>query len=159
MFGNGNIDDEVVIDFATALAGNTSLKVLKLSGNNGLTSRGWNALANTLCDKSNAETLYASNHTLHKVWASPDDINVHLQLNENANKVEVARQKILRYHFKNGEDNIDELVDMEMNVLPQAMSWMCREDYTGQSLLYNFVRSMPTIFDSKSMQVRTAAYH
>lgn len=155
---NDNIDDEAVIDFATALAGNTSLKVLKLPGNNGITSRGWNALANILCDESNAETLYASNHTLHEVRASPDDINVHLQLNENANKVEVARQKIMTYHFLNGEDNIDELVDMEMNVLPRVMSWICR-DYTGLSLLYSFVRGMPSLFDSESMQVRAAANH
>lgn len=105
------------------------------------------------------EGLYTSNHTLHEVYAhSSDDINVLLGMNKNKDKVEVARQKILRYYFLNGEDNIHEFVDMEMNVLPQTMSWMGR-DYTGQSLLYSFIRSMPTLFDSDSMQVRAAANH
>ena len=156
---NGNIDDETVTHFATALAGNTSLKVLQLSSVDGITLMGWNTLANMLCDTSTIDGLYASNHTLHAVYAhSPDDINVLLDMNKNKDKVEVARQKILRYHFKNGEDNIDELVDMEMNVLPQVMSWMGR-DYTGQSLLYSFILSMPPLFDSESMQVRAAANH
>ena len=119
----------------------------------------WNALSTILCDTSTIESIYFSNHTLRGgLYEANGDIASYLQLNENANKVEVARQKILRYHFKNGEDNIDELVDMELNVLPQVMSWMGR-DYTGQSLLYSFIRSMPTIFDSESMQVKAAANH
>lgn len=47
---NGNIDDETVTHFATALAGNTSLKVLQLSSVDGITVIGWNTLANMLCD-------------------------------------------------------------------------------------------------------------
>ena len=162
-----NINNESIVSLADTLSTNTKLRYLDLSGNNGITQRGWNALANILCNKSNAETLYTSSHTLrglwstlHGLWSSPDDdTNVYLKLNENDDKVEVARQKILRYHFKNGEDNIDELVDMEMNVLPQVMSWMGRDYYSGQSLLYSFIRSMPTLFDSESMQVRAVANH
>ena len=46
-------------------------------------------------------------------------------------------------------------IDMELNVLPRAISWMGRND-AGHSLLYRFVHSMPSLFDSDSRNVKVS---
>ena len=70
-----------------------------------------------------------------------------LQLNGDSNKTEVARQKILKYHFLAGDDiNIQEFVAMEMKVLPHAIAWIGRDD-AGNSLLYKFFHGMPSLFE------------
>ena len=79
----------------------------------------------------------------------PSDLASYLQLNRNYSKAEVARQKILQYHFSNGESNVEEFVGMELEVLPCAMSWIGREN-DGLALLYNVLQSMPTMFDFDS---------
>ena len=77
-------------------------------------------------------SIYNSNHALQGVGGNdsnlPRDLASHLQLNCNINKFEVARQKILKYHFSTGESNVEEFVGMELEVLPRAMSWIGREN-------------------------------
>ena len=69
-------------------------------------------------------------------------------MNANGNKAEVVRQKILQYHFLSGDDiNAEQFIDMEMAVLPHAISWIGRDDI-GQPLLYSLFQSMPFLFDS-----------
>ena len=77
----------------------------------------------------------------------------YLELNKNDDKFDVARQKIIRYHFLNGEDNMQEFVSMELEVLPHAIGWTGRDD-TGHSILYQLVRSMPSLFDYESMKAK-----
>ena len=74
-----------------------------------------------------------------------------LQLNRSDNKFEVARQKILKYHFSAGQNNIQDIVNMDMKALPRVISWIGR-DVDGFSLLYQFVQSAPSLFgcDGKS---------
>ena len=116
------------------------------------------ALANTLCDQNGIESIFDSNHTLQRALYSncehllPPDLATFLTMNENDNKFEVARQKIIQYHFLNGEDNMQEFVDMELGVLPHAMGWVCL-DGTGHSLLYQLVRCKPTLFDSDTGKI------
>ena len=145
-----NINDETVIGFANVLVNNTSTKTLTLGySGSPITLMGWEAITNVLCNKSSIGNIYRSNHTLQNVgWVDnrPDDLLSYLKLNENDNKSEVARQKILQHHFLSGDNiNIDEFLDMDMEVLPHAIAWIGR-DGTGQSLLFKLVQSMPTCF-------------
>ena len=156
---NHNINDEVAIGFANALINNKCLKTLNFGYSNTITARGWAALANVLCNKSSLESIYNSNHTLRNVGLGdvPRDLAVYLRMNENDNKHEVARQKILKYHFADGDEKVEEFVDMDMTVIPHAIAWIGR-DSTGHYLLYNVVRSLPTLFDSdaKAKAAKTA---
>ena len=71
-----------------------------------------------------------------------------MRLNQNDNKAEVARQKILQYHFSSGEINIQDFVGMELKVFSRAMLWIGR-DVDGLSLFHNLLQSVPTLlFDS-----------
>ena len=120
-----SINDDVVTSFANSLVSNTSLKELHFSRNDAVTARGWAALSNVLCNKASLGSIYNSNHTLGMVmWKDnlPSDLVSCLRLNRNNDKAEVARQKILRYHFSCGESNIQDFVGMELEVLPRAMS-------------------------------------
>ena len=137
---SNNIDDEVMIHFAGLLIGNSSLKTLNMSNNfNEVTSSGWSALSNTLCNASNIDSIRSSNHSLHCIGGSIDTIDSGvvplMKLNKDENKVEVVRQKIIKYYFLNGNKNIEEFVDRKLNILPHAMGWIGRND-TGHSLLY-----------------------
>ena len=69
-----------------------------------------------------------------------------MKLNEDENKAEVIRQKIINYHFSNGNKNIEEFVVMELNILPHAVSWIGRNNI-GHSLLYRLVNSMPSLLE------------
>ena len=148
---SNNINDEVMIHFAGALIGNKSLKTLKMSNNfNAVTSNGWSALSNTLCNASNIDSIRSSNHSLHGIGWCISNINSDvvslMKLNKDENKGEVVRQKIIHYHFLNGNKNIEEFVGMDLNILPHAMGWIGRND-TGRSLSYQLVRSMPSLFE------------
>ena len=147
-----NIDDAVVA-YARELVNNSSLKYLSFGNINVVTASGLNALSTLLCNKADINSIYTSNHTLQIVVSSRGsrELSSYLKLNRNGNKAEVARQKIIRYHFTNGEDNMQEFADMELGLLPHALGWMCRND-TGLSLLYQLVRSMPSLFDYESMR-------
>ena len=57
------IDDSVVIGFADALIGNTSLEQFKFGGYE-LSEAGRRALVNSLCDKSSLNNTFRSNHKL-----------------------------------------------------------------------------------------------
>lgn len=150
------INDEAVTNFANTLVGNTCLKTLYLHHQHlSITATGWDALANTLCNQNGIESIYNSNHTLQRVLYTnddprlPHDLASFLIMNENENKFEVARRKIIQYHFLNGEDNIQEFVGMELGLLPHAIEWTGRDD-TGHSVLYQIVRSMPSLFEYES---------
>jgi len=147
-------DHNVAIDYSHALLNNTKLKQLLFCRGMEVTASGWDALADLLCNKSSIDGILDSNHTLEAVRGprSPDDRVVsYLELNEKFNKFEVVRRKIIQYYFINGEANTQEFVDMELGVLPHAMRWTGR-NHIGHSLLYQLVRSMPTLFDYESMR-------
>ena len=153
------INDEVAISFANALINNKSLKTICFGGNNdiNITARGWAALANVLCNKSSLESIYNSNHTLMKVVRDNinHDLTSYLRMNENDNKHEVARQKILKYHFADGDENIEKFVEMELAIIPYAIAWIGR-DSTGHSLLYNVP---PTCLEKERKLVRVCMGH
>ena len=158
--------DDVVAAFASALARNTSLKELRITlfEHDGedlvnilffITDEGCAALANLLCNKTSIETIHGSNHTLEKCKSlseehlqNNDCLAACLQLNGNANKAEVARRKIISFHFSDGEDNIQDLHDFQLTMMPHALAWMGRDD-ADLSLMYRFVQSAPSLFQLK----------
>ena len=164
---DSNVDSETVVAFSNALTNNTKLhSLLFISGwdaedvitdvRHTIDERSLQILSNLLCNKTDIESIYTSNHTLHTITdcgftkdVTPKDIASYLKLNENEDKAEVVRQKILRYHFMNGTSNVEEFVDMELVELPQVISWIGRND-TGHSLLYKLCQHMPSLFDTES---------
>ncbi len=150
--GIDNIDDEVALLFANALSDNNTMETLWLTGrNHHITERGWAALSGLLCNKSSPNGLFSSNHSLKGLFYAerclPSDIVSSLQMNANSNKFQVARQKILRHYFMNGNANIGEFAEMEWKVLPFAIAWAGSAN-DGLLFLYMLFQSMPSLFDA-----------
>ena len=151
-------DDDALIAFATALTNNCSLfELLVKDCGEYITVRGWSALANTLCNKSSIEATMTSNHKLRDIYAIdrdnvPDSLWDLLFLNGlpfrdiSASEAEVVRQKIIRYHMSTFDGISDEFVDMDLSVVPSAISWIGRDD-KGHSALYQLFRSLPGLFE------------
>jgi len=155
-----DMNDEGLMVLLNALANDTTLKTLVAHPNSSISDIGWKALADLLCDKTSLNSICMSNHTLRQVYASlgfystddpPKDHLVSLlKLNENDDKQEVVRHKLIRYYFSNDDGGIvkvEEFVVMELEVLPRAIAWIGRDD-TGHSLLYKLFQTMPTLFDT-----------
>ena len=62
----------------------------------------------------------------------------------------MARRKILKYHFSTEDNVIQPFVDMDLEVLPQVVAWIGREDQ-DHSLLYRLVKDMPSLFDCSAV--------
>ena len=160
---DNNINDDAVVSFARALAGNKSLENLSLDecrdedGNDLITERGWGAVSSLLCNKTSILDTHNSNHILNWLYTFilPDDVTSYLELNKNKDKVEVTRQKILQSHFST-EDNLQELLHMELEIMPSVIAWIARPAHTdwkgtnvsGLSLMYNLMKRVPDLFDS-----------
>ena len=111
---------------------------------------------------------YLSNHTIEKLGVevqratrgAPDELKTVQEINEVYNTFEAARQKILMFHF-NGDISLQPFHEMDFAVLPHAIAWMGMRDsqkcdgegkgdasfHSGSSLLYQFVRAMPSLFE------------
>jgi len=105
-------------------------------------------------------STYNSNHTLQYLGdLIPDVLVPYSELNENKDKAEVARQKILQTHFSTEDgdtSNIQMLLDMELKMLPSVITWIGRPvpigwegvQVSGLSTMYNLTRRVPDLFDS-----------
>ena len=175
MCGQWDTRDDIIIELANVLENNDTLKVLNLGTlSSGIRqhhidedqSFGFKALTRILCNRSSVDATFMSNHTLQTVSVYiqhghvyqsavlPSHLTDMLTLNENSNKFEVSRQKILQCHFD--EDTQQEFVNMELEVLPHALAW-CGEDQRGVSLLLRIIQSFPSLFDSNSKRNKAAA--
>jgi len=165
-----DINEELCVRLAASLVDNSSLESLYIVNNNFRRSRmlPWvdAALWYVLCNKSSIESIYNSNHTLQRINFSDrscgiscidsqiyyktkfgEPIDTYLELNKSGDsKNEVARRKVIKYYFDNGDRNIQEIVDMELNELPLAIEWSGRNE-AGLSLLYRLLRSVPFVFE------------
>jgi len=181
LYGN-NINDDTVVAFTNALTHNkTLLERLHLcgctdeEGKKSITERGWEAVSALICNKRSITDTYYSNHSLLSLrdlddflvydadeYNLPSAIASHLKLNENDDKVEVARQKILQTHFSSQDDtaSMQELLGIELKVMPTAISWMGRPSHddwsgtkvSGLSLMYNLMRKLPDLVDSSAQK-------
>jgi len=150
---NNQIDDDVFTAFAAALVNNSSLHTLFINDAH-ITKSGWSALTNILCDPLSIEATYLSNHTLNTVITHsgddndlPEDLRTMLKLNDSSDcKAEIAREKILRCQMSTFDGINDEFVDMDLSVMPSAMSWIGWDD-KGHSALYQLFRNLPGLFE------------
>ena len=162
---SNNINDDTVVAFTRHLSSNKTLEWLTLEycyedDDDFITKRGWEAVSNLICNKTSITDTYNSNHTLHAL-GDLDDMNLPnyldsiIDLNQNQDKAEVARQKILQTHSSDAS-NIQELLDMELEVMPSAIAWIGRptpigwsgKSMSGLSLLYNLTKRVPDLFDA-----------
>jgi hypothetical protein len=154
-FDGNNLNEEVVIDFATALANNSSLSKLRICGSE-IKDRIWGAFDRVL-DVSCVESTYLSNHILHTLeienWVNgmhqmvvPEQLARVLQMNTNEDKVAVARQKIIAYHFSGDNVDIQAFAAMAVPILPNAIEWIGR-DSVDFSLMYHVTRVIPALFE------------
>jgi len=173
-----NIVDDALVAFTTALVQNNTLKRLCLDGtydedteeyNSLITEKGWEAVSTLLCNKTSIIDTYNSNHTLqglsedeHDHMNLPNDLLSFLELNENKDKAEVARQKILQTHFSISDDTskLQGLLDTELEMMPTAISWIGRPltmgwrgtNVSGLSLMFNLLRKMPDLFNPSAQK-------
>ena len=144
--------DDTVELFADALEANEHIYslIIHTGRSSQVTARGLNALAGVFCNTENIESVYLSNHTLQytNFVGTHSILTPCLKLNENNNKFEVARQKLLQHYFTEGNKNIQDIFELEKKVWPYVMAWAGRDD-TGSSLLYNIIRDEPSLFCSK----------
>ena len=165
----GGVNDEVLIKVASVLANNSSLKKLSFVGRD-LTDVGWSAIENLLCNKSSIETIYDSNHTLADgmiVGAAPPRVGLLFKLNKGNDKEDVARQKIIQYHFLEGNGcNLHEIMKMDVELIPHVIGCFGKYDILslevgffeppkfiviGLELIYRLTRGMPSsLFDAES---------
>jgi len=171
--GENNVDDDTLIPMTIALVNNKTLQRLNLEESFDedtgeyftlITERGWEALSSLLCNKTSIMDTYNSNHSLNYVYCElcPDDLVSLLKLNKNKDKVEVARQKILQTHLSSGDTSkMQELLDMELEMIPVAISWIGRstpigywkgKNVSGLSTMFNLMRKMPDLFDPSAQK-------
>eukprot|EP00985_Skeletonema_marinoi_P000024 scaffold8_cov142-Skeletonema_marinoi.AAC.17 len=126
------IGDDGMEVLAHGLAGNKSVRSLYLDAfDNDITIDGWAAFSTTLCDTSNVNSTYLSNHTicsiceeLYEELNQPQDIYLYLGLNRQ-HPQHAARCKILMKH-----PHLDMTPflqwKLKLKLLPLAVAWFER---------------------------------
>mmetsp|Transcript_27748 Transcript_27748/g.48026 ORF Transcript_27748/g.48026 Transcript_27748/m.48026 type:complete len:394 (+) Transcript_27748:523-1704(+) len=161
---NRTIDDNCATVLTNSLKVNCKLESLcfSFSSNNiAITDNGWDAFSQVLCNTSNVNATYLSNHT-------PNNLNVGnlttnllslLELNGGTNNNQIATQKILRHHT---HLDMEPFLEWDLKVLPLAVSWFDRRlfpkprgysqnnksnvDAKKLSTIYQFVIALPMMF-------------
>ena len=134
-----------------------------------LTTAGCKAIATSLCSDGNIMATYNSNHVFQQLaYFGVDfpELEYSLSLNEEFVSSYCARLKIFKVHFTSGreEKNLMPFYDMQMELLPHAISWigdacdagglnagntkMRKDMIDSATLMYQLVRSMPTLFEA-----------
>ena len=146
------ITNYVITDLVTALAaGNATLEVLNLHGvDDDDVDSAMEALLTVLCDATSVDSVCRSNHTLYKFVCYrhtdyPSELVSLLELNEDTDKAQVVRTKLLTYFFSNVDNVGPEFGRMSTTILPNAMEWIGR-DRLGYSAMFEFCRSVPALF-------------
>jgi len=125
---NNRIDDNCATVLTNSLKVNCKLESLcfSFSSNNiAITDNGWDAFSQVLCNTSNVNATYLSNHTLRNLGNInlPTNLTSLLELNHGTDKKQVAIQKILRHH---AHLDMEPFLEWDLKVLPLAVSWFDR---------------------------------
>ena len=154
LFDN-RMNDDTLISLANSLVNNIKLKELILGRlKTNITSNGWAACSQLLCNTTSIMHTYNSNHILERLcyesdeYQLPEDLQSFLLINRENTKSQAARLKIIKVHFSEGFV-MEPFIEMELNILPYAISWMGRggESYKTNNHFYAFLRSIPTLFE------------
>lgn len=152
--GSMHGNDEVIPCFAEALRNNSNVISLQFLGFQ-VSETGLNALVNALCDKSSITSTFSSNHTLRECLVFPrtltaveNKLKMMLFMNEDTNKADVARSKILDYHLTDNNASIDGVFGhMAAPIIPTALSWIGR-DRNEYSMMVHLLQCMPWLLES-----------
>jgi len=74
-------------------------------------------------------------------------------MNKNVDKVEVARQKIIKYYFLE-DNNLHELGRMDVGLLPRVLGYVDKYEPTR---LYEIVRAIPSLVYNHNTEKTTEA--
>jgi len=171
---NNSFDDDAAIAWGNALSQskNTKLKDFRFIPL-GITDRGWPALENLVCNKRSVDSMYDSNHALRLKWPlymSGEEERLLIGVNSyqefefncllldgigmpDEDRSKYVLRKIIRFYFMNGDANMKELIDMDLNVMVHAIARigsLTGGKNGGHTLLYQLIRSVPSLFDVSS---------
>jgi hypothetical protein len=127
-------------DISESLARNTRLQHLLVGGIGVNSCFDWDKL---LCDISSIKSTSESNHVLedikiqHNLLAFTEQC---LKLNQNKNKAQVVRHKILQFYFV-GNFDLSPFSSMAVSVLPEVVSGIDGKD--NLSAIYRILQSKP----------------
>ena len=150
-----SISIDGMIEIMLALAENSRLAILDICYMHDdvrFSERFWQQVVTLLCDTTSINNTFLSNHILHTLkrygyrdppqpMVGSKEVVPLLQMNMNANKTEVARQKILSSHFSRGVTNVQTFANMQERMLPYAIEWIGR-DNLGFSLMFSVVQDL-----------------
>eukprot|EP00985_Skeletonema_marinoi_P028455 scaffold24905_cov121-Skeletonema_marinoi.AAC.1 len=142
-------------DFFRLLKNNKSLRKCQMYVNSISNMSVAEAMSSALCDGTSVESIFSSNHTLSSIiplsFIKNPGIKLLLKMNENDDKVEVARQKIIKYYFLE-ENNLHELGRMDLGLLPRVLGYVDKYEPTR---LYELVRAIPSLIHSNEEVIGT----
>ena len=176
---HNQIDDECVSIICNGLKNNKTLIELHLDFNDGITQTGWKFLVNLMCNKTDMNSTYNSNHTLvdmsglsqFNTRRSPElrpifwDLHNNLVINKNKGR-DAGRCKLWKTYFKGGVFDLQQFIDMDVQIIPRILAWLSRgpsfwlsrgpdnEDFTCLAVLYHFIRNwdVPLLFGFPSAE-------
>jgi hypothetical protein len=144
--------EDIAISFADALTSNKRLKELRIR----CMIENFAPFTRVVCNSLSIMSTYNSNHILSELGHNRDrlpiDLASALQINRDYSVSQAARLKIIKMHFSGSNISTTPFTVMELKVLPTAISWMGRECGMSEisDLLFAFVRSTPSLCDTKS---------
>lgn len=141
------IGDGGAAALAGGLVGNKSLKQLMVDTED-VTESGWSVCSSLLCDTSNINNTYFSNHTLEYIGSNPPPaIKAYLEVNRDHNsKANAAICKILMHH---SDFDIEPLFRWKLKFLPLIVAWFER---ASPCRLY--LRKSEEAFEKRFLQSR-----
>ena len=96
---DNSINDDIMSEFAMALANNTKLKKFFIVNIRGVTSISHDALSRLLCDTSTILNTFNSNHTLESIgFVLREDLSALQRINRNYSVNQAAHIKIINSH-------------------------------------------------------------
>jgi len=160
------IGDEGAQILANAMVHNETLKELAIGGSrSNVTRAGCDAFFRILCNTSNINATFDSNHTLRRLWRSYSSHNIvsnelHFCLMTNADgKIRAARTKIIHFHLS-GNFDLSPFKSMDAVVLPFLLGYIGRElnekmlSSSRSLAFYRIVRNFPDLCSFPSMERR-----
>jgi len=130
---DNNIGDDEALLFADALASNSSLRYLDLTGDD-MTIRHEDFTV-ILCDESSINKTYLSNHTFQGgnriCYTRSRDFQLILELNAYENKDQVAMSKIVWQHT---HFDVQPFFEWEFKVLPLMIEWFTKASKASECI-------------------------
>lgn len=186
---SNNVNDEGVNILVNSLVGNTKLQQLILADNHIDPSLTRSVFSNLICNKSNINSIFSSNHTLSQLklpesfpQQMKEELETLVKMNANANKSKVAMMKIINNHPNIEVSELftwDKKGEQTLKSLPYMLAWFeraantvatlkkkrARKSYQRKinrrelSAIYEYAKAMPLEFVSASHNIKVVDEH